>query len=230
MVRIYLFLFLALIACAPVSAVAQPVSYFDQEQDYASPYDAAYKALVRTAVFNPHQDDFPFYKLRNEYAQSSWYETDIEGVKERLYVLLRRIQRSRDPYQINDALREFEQITQDYLGDISVVEVALLATKEDARLGNYEFFVWVYDGLMGSIVGHGDGSDMRRAFKVISFDEEDFLLKYLEREKVATDIVTASGRYMYHRMIVRKPGRKKTEELYVDVTYPLAMLKAEKSR
>lgn len=191
--------------------------------------DRLYERLVAKAKNDPsYGDSFPFFDLRNHYARSGSFVSNSDGVMKELVRLTLIMENAADPTVLNKALREYKALIETHLGNIKVMHLALDQAIKNPRFGEARWIGWLYKGMVRSITLDRDGRSVRDAYRVISFDEESFLFEYLKLTKIKTKLVSAAdGAFMYHRHVVHPKGKKtdRTFDLYVDVTYPLNLIK-----
>lgn len=222
--RLVLLLFAVLFFLAPLPTKAE-YPHFEMR---ANPWaDNGYMRLIETAKYYPFARDFPFFEFRNDYARSAHYVPRADHIKEKLTRLVFLIQHETDLIKIDEYLGQYNALIEDQLGNITVLSFALDQAKQDKRFGDDAWLTWLYKGLIRSMTLHHDGESLKTAYRLISFDEEQTLLDYLKVESAGTKLVSANDAYLYHRHMVHRKGKsaKKTHALYIDMTYPLHMIK-----
>lgn len=185
--------------------------------------DNQYTHLINMAKYTPYNEKFPFFELRNMYARSAHYVPHAENVKEQMLRLIFKIENLKDPVQIDELLSRYHDLAESHWGNIAVLSFAIEQAKKDERYGDDAILSWLYKGLVKSLTLEPRGTSIKDAYRVITFDEEQFLFDYLDVQKIKTRLINASDAYLYHAHLVHKNNDSADDnfEIYVDATYPL---------
>ena len=100
---------------------------------------------------------------------------------------------------------------------------ALSLARQDKRFGKPEFFEWVREGLIRTVVISGSGISLAKAYDIITLQEETILFQRLgvkpERGEPVKEGVTY---YNMHDGVNLKNGRKYT--IFVNTSVPMRFL------
>ncbi len=208
---------------SPQSAIAQkyrvaPVitkSYAD------TPY---YNGMARNALKNKPAR-FDFMKFRVLYVRTRQYdpigETALKTINDLAYIVIH----DENPERVAGALFAYQAEVAKHLAHIDVVMLALSLAREDKRFGHPEFFEWMRDGLIKTVLISGDGYTLNGAYDIITLSEEVILFNRLNFQKNET-IPVKEGIVYYnmHDGEDMQSGRKRT--VFVNTSIPMKHLEA----
>ena len=194
--------------------------------DYRQTYMAEprYRAMVNDAHINrPH--DFDFMQFRGLYARTRDYDPIGKRTMKRLNALSYAALSAEDANIRDTALMNFQAVVDQHLGNVEVIMLALSLSRRDRRFGNKDFFEWMRDGLIRTIVYSGDGKSLRGAYDVVTAGEEAILFHHLGMKRLKT----TSNRehrlyYNMHDAQDLKTGRERT--VFVNTSIPMRYLDA----
>ena len=181
-----------------------------------------YNKMVRNALKNKPAR-FDFMKLRILYARTRQYdpigEAALKTINDFAYIVLH----DEDPERAAGALFAYQAEVAKHLAHIDVVLLALSLAREDKRFGRPEFFEWMRDGLIKTVVISGDGYTLNGAYDVITLSEEVILFNRINFQKNET-IPVREGiiHYNMHDGEDVQSGRKRT--VFVNTSIPMKHL------
>ena len=185
----------------------------------ARPY---FNAMVRDAMKNK-PTRFDFMKFRILYSQTPQYDPIGEETLAELNEFAYIVVNDADPERVKSALLAYRTVVSNHLAHIDVVLQALSLARQDKRFGKPEFFEWVREGLIRTVVISGSGISLAKAYDIITLQEETILFQRLgvkpERGEPVKEGVTY---YNMHDVVNLKNGRKYT--IFVNTSVPMRFL------
>ena len=180
----FFYIFLISIFCAfPFTTAAQ-----------SNLSDGPYTSQVRLAL-SEKPARFDFMQLRILYAQTSHYDPlgdeTLGAMNDYAYIVLN----DPDQEKVKTALFVYQALVSNHLAHVGVVMQALSLARQDKRFGKPEFFEWVRDGLVRTVVISGDGYTLRGAYDVITLPEEGLLFSRLGFERLQTQEAQEGATY-----------------------------------
>jgi hypothetical protein len=107
--------------------------------------------------------------------------------------------------------------------DLNAHFVSYVANRELGRTERATFHKFMFDGLMKSITGHGDGKTPETAFVVISTDEEYVLFNFLGLRPAGQSLVNQDG-HSYDRMAANDPKTNESLVYFFNIDKPFNWL------
>lgn len=215
--RRVLFIILAMIIFAPLSASAQGGSTNHTDRSYVA--NPKYQAMAREAVADK-PDDFDFGRFRSRYVSTSQYDAFGDNVIEQMLSQAYKMQNSDNERAAVVALLAYKKLVTDHLANVAVVVQALSLSRTDRRFGNPKFFLWVRDGLMQSVIKSGDGLSLTTAYDALTLGEESLLISSLNLKLIKTDL-RKSGLTYYNMHAVEDMANGENFTLFVNISRPL---------
>ena len=108
-------------------------------------------------------------------------------------------------------------------GDLDAHYFAKIAAKEFAQTEKYELHHWIEMGLLKALRSTGDGRSAATAMKVISVDEEYFVLRMVRQEPVKQSLGECSGN-LCDIMKTHDPQTDTDQTWYFDASIPMNRL------
>ncbi|MDX6385368.1 MAG: hypothetical protein QOK48_2941 [Blastocatellia bacterium] len=198
---------------------AMPGFGFDQEQPKsASPATAkpTYAALLERAKKSDATVDFK--ELRMAFTESPDY-SPYGGDRE----ARRNMFASLNAKEYEQALEPAGKILAKNYVDLNAHFVSYVANRELGRTERATFHKFMFDGLMKSITGHGDGKTPETAFVVISTDEEYVLFNFLGLRPAGQSLVNQDG-HSYDRMAANDPKTNESLVYFFNIDKPFNWL------
>lgn len=218
-------LFLILIFFLSLPVYAQEVS--DLVNVPNSTADVVYKAMARQALYDmPPQ--FNFTDFRSNYSLSSFYDPGGEAARERILNLAYAVQMEEDKAKQEEYLDEYGAFMATHLANIDVVTQAYGLSLGDKRFGDPQFFKWVREGIIDSIMGAGTGENLQYAYDAITPGEEAVVLAQLGVKVLATH-ERQLNRVYYHMHDIYDPATGREYTIFVDVSRPMIRMKKVKA-
>ncbi len=226
-----IFIITALIAVSTVmfvqNAVAQKLTetpIVKPARDYTStPY---YNKMARDAL-KSRPPRFDFMKFRSLYSRTRQYdpigEKALKTINDLAYIILH----DEDPERVKTALFAYQVEVSNHLAHIDIVMLALSLSREDKRFGKADFFEWMREGLIRTVVISGDGYTLSGAYDVITLSEEVILLNRLNFKPIGVQAAKeGTVYYNMHNVEDMQTGQKRT--VFVNTSIPMKYLEAVK--
>jgi hypothetical protein len=198
---------------------AMPGFGFDQEQPKsASPATAkpTYAALLERATQSDATVDFKELRMAfTETPDYSPYGGDREARRNMFAAL--------NAKEYEQALEPAGKILAKNYVDLNAHFVSYVANRELGRTERATFHKFMFDGLMKSITGHGDGKTPETAFVVISTDEEYVLFNFLGLRPAGQSLVNQDG-HSYDRMAANDPKTNESLVYFFNIDKPFNWL------
>lgn len=175
-----------------------------------------YLLLEKVKAFDRSSD---FKALRLSYTETSGYDpySDNTEARKAMFDAL-------DSKQYEKAIKHAQSILEGNYVDIEAHIVSSISYRGIRDSGKSDFHDFIVKGLVGSILGSGDGKGTESAYQVISIKEEYVILDVLGLEMKIQSLIVSNG-HSYDRLETITPETGKTEVLYFNVDIPLAWLK-----
>jgi Domain of unknown function (DUF4919) len=123
----------------------------------------------------------------------------------------------------DEALEQSAKILEKNYVDINGHFGALAANTRKGDAAKADFHKYVFEGLLDSVRGAGDGRSMEKAFVVISTDEEYALLNVLGLRPTSQALMNSGG-HSYDKLAAVDPETKQTYEFYFQIDIPYGWL------
>lgn len=198
---------------------AMPGFGFAQEQPKsASPATAkpTYAALLERAKKSDATVDFK--ELRMAFTETPDY-SPYGGDRE----ARRNMFASLNAKEYEQALEPAGKILAKNYVDLNAHFVSYVANRELGRTERATFHKFMFDGLMKSITGHGDGKTPATAFVVISTDEEYVLFNFLGIRPAGQSLINQDG-HSYDRMAANDPKTNESLVYFFNIDKPFNWL------
>ena len=166
--------------------------------------------------------------LREMYPQLEQYSPFSNEILDKLSLLAFNIQNSKNPDEVRSMVAEFQYIVKQHFANIEVIFLAASLTEQDWRLGDPTFMKTAKEALYQFVSEGSTGLTPEKAVKVVTFGEEDILLRRQASGKlIKSDLLEYGSNFInIHQMENNETG--KITKLYFDVTTPI--IYAEKKR
>ena len=211
-------------ATLPCSAHAQDVVIKPTDYQRSFVVNPFYNDMARDALKNK-PDRFDFMRFRSLYSRTRQYDPVGEKTLDRLNKFAYTALHHQYDFERESALNSYKELVSDHLANLAVVMQALSLAREDKRFGNPEFFEWVREGLVKTVVISGDGYTLRGAYDVITMQEEILLFNRLGFQQIDTQAVKEHLIY-YNMHDVKDISTGKTRTVFVNTSIPMRYLEA----
>ncbi len=190
-----------------------------QEQPKRSTEDApktSYATLLARAKKSDSTVDFK--ELRLAYTETPEYNPygGDRDTRQKMFALLQA-------KQFDQAVESAEKILATDFVEINAHFVAYVANRELGRADKATFHKFMFDGLIESIKGSGDGRSLETAFVVISTDEEYVLFNFLGLRPAEQSLMTRNG-HSFDRMTANNPKTNETVVYFFNIDKPFNWL------
>jgi hypothetical protein len=125
--------------------------------------------------------------------------------------------------EFDQAVASAEKILAKNFVEINAHFVAYVANREAGHAEKATFHKFMFDGLVQSITGSGDGKTAETAFVVISTDEEYTLFNVLGLRATAQALVTQNG-HSFDRMTANNPKTNEEVVYFFNIDKPFNWL------
>jgi hypothetical protein len=125
--------------------------------------------------------------------------------------------------EYEQALAPAEQILAKNFVELNAHFVAYVANRELVRTEKATFHKFMFDGLMKSITGSGDGKSAETAFVVISTDEEYVVLNFLGLRPAGQSLINQNG-HSYDRMAANDSRANEAVVYFFNIDKPFNWL------
>lgn len=198
---------------------ALPGFSFAQEQPKPAsqaPTKPSYATLLERAKKSDATVDFKELRLAyTETPEYSPYGSDREA--------RRNMFASLNAKEFEQALEPAGKILAKNFVDLNAHFVSYVANRELGRSEKATFHKFMFDGLMKSITGHGDGKTAETAFVVISTDEEYVLFNFLGLRPAGQSLINQNG-HSYDRMTANDPKTNESVVYFFNIDKPFNWL------
>lgn len=202
---------LVLVSAVAFSSTQDPPKKSAQE----SPPRSFALLLERAKKSDPTLD---FKELRLAYTETTDYSPyggDRETRKKMFAALSAK--------EFDSAVESAEKILAKNFVEINAHFVAYVAHRESGRAEKATFHKFMFDGLVKSITGTGDGKTAETAFVVITTDEEYTLFNILGLRPAGQSLITQNG-HSFDRMTVTNPKTNETVVYFFNIDKPFNWL------
>jgi hypothetical protein len=204
---------LTIVLCAAVALASGQEQPKKVSQD---PSKTSYAALLERAKKNDPTVDFKELRLAyTETPEYSPYGGDRDA-RQKMFASLRA-------KEYEPALEPAEKILAKNFVELNAHFVAYVANRELGRAEKATFHKFMFDGLMKSITGPGDGKTAETAFVVISTDEEYVVLNFLGLRPAGQSLINQNG-HSYDRMAANDPKTNETVVYFFNIDKPFNWL------
>lgn len=204
---------LTIVLCAVIALASGQEQPRKVSQD---PSRTSYAALLERAKKNDTTVDFKDLRLAyTETPEYSPYGGDRDA-RQKMFASLRA-------KEYEQALEPAEKILGKNFVELNAHFVAHVANRELGRADKAAFHKFMFDGLMKSITGPGDGKTAETAFVVISTDEEYVVLNFLGLRPAGQSLINQNG-HSYDRMAANDPKTNETVVYFFNIDKPFNWL------
>jgi hypothetical protein len=199
----------------PAATQPKPVASPEVAKKEASPKVAYEDLLARVRKSDPLVD---FKQLRLAYTETKSYSPYGGNIEARKAMFSAHKAR-----QFEKALEQADKILADNFVEINAHYVAHISHRELGHTDKATFHKYVFDGLIKSITGSGDGLSTETAFVVISTDEEYVLLNFLGLRPSKQALVNKEG-HAFDAMTAVDPKTNQSVTYYFNIDKPFFSL------
>jgi len=159
-----------------------------------------------------------FKELRMAYTETADY-SPYGGERE----TRKKMFASLNAREFDAAVESAEKILAKNYVEINAHFVAYVAHRESGRAEKATFHKFMFDGLMKSITGSGDGKTAETAYVVITTDEEYTLFNILGLRPAGQSLITQNG-HSFDRMTATNPKSNETVVYFFNIDKPFNWL------
>ena len=225
---------LLLLIPLPIPSLAHAQSFkrdtrFDNDHIQGRAYQAnpIFSALAHE-IYNGPAKRFSFTNFRRNYAQTRQYAPIAHDVVRALLDTAYLVQNPKETGDEEIALRAYTSLLMDHLANLRVVEQALSLSLQDSRFGNVAALKRVRAGLLDNLLRSGNGSSLRKAYDVITLEEEIALIRLLGlRTTDSHPRLEGIVHYTMHDVTAPETGEAFT--VFINTSFPMHFLSAQAS-
>lgn len=163
--------------------------------------------------------------VRVLYSRCPQYDPFGDDVLREMLVLSEKA-KSNDPLEAANTMKEYKNLVRLHLANLAVVQMAWEISREDSRFGDPDFFREVKKMITGSLTEKNQtGTELNRSIKITTFAEQDYIVSKQEGKLEKSEIIEANGVF-YNVCDFVAPDNKKRFTLFLDITTPMAVIKA----
>lgn len=189
-------------------------------QTYAA--NPQYRQMVRQLLtYIP--PDFNFGIFRRIYTQTEFYDPIGEQPVSDLLSYAYQVDTAKTPEEEQKASENYHAKLVMHLADAAFVRQAYVLAKNDPRFGDAKLLLQIYQGLLESIMGSGDGTALSRAYDAVILSEEVLILGQLGYRIKETEFHQV-GIKKYNMHFVQNPGPDDPITIFINVRIPLNAL------
>lgn len=184
-----------------------------------------YEGRVKDLIDHKGSVDNVVLTLRSLYPFTPYYDPIGQVTTEAMTRYAYISDTSKDPKEVNDALKAYRDLVFKHSANLGVVEYALTLSLVNARYGDEVLLRSLRDSLQKKARrGKRKGSTPDYAYKVISYDEETYILGVHNVTVQKSEIYHVGNKfYNVHDVIYNEDGRY--SQLYFNVTAPIYLYK-----
>ena len=159
-----------------------------------------------------------FKELRLSYADTSAYNPygNDRDTRVKMFAALKA-------KEFQQAVESAEKILANNFVELNAHFAAYVGNRELGHADKATFHKFMFDGLIKSITGSGDGHSPETAFIVISTDEEYVLFNYLGLRAAEQSLITKNG-HSFDRMTATNPKTNETMVYFFNIDKPFNWL------
>lgn len=159
-----------------------------------------------------------FKELRLSYADTSEYNPygNDRDTRLKMFAALKA-------KEFQQAVESAEKILANNFVELNAHFAAYVGNRELGHADKATFHKFMFDGLIKSITGSGDGHSPETAFIVISTDEEYVLFNYLGLRAAEQSLITQNG-HSFDRMTATNPKTNETMVYFFNIDKPFNWL------
>jgi len=159
-----------------------------------------------------------FKELRLSYADTSEYNPygNDRDTRLKMFAALKA-------KEFQQAVESAEKILANNFVELNAHFAAYVGNRELGHADKAAFHKCMFDGLIKSITGSGDGHSPETAFVVISTDEEYVLFNYLGLRAAEQSLITQNG-HSFDRMTATNPKTNETVVYFFNIDKPFNWL------
>lgn len=180
-----------------------------------------YNKLVTGVLAGKEDVAIKMYALRSYYPKTPHYDPFAKSLLDKMTLYAYMIDISDDIIEVNEAADKYRNLVNEHMANIDVIDYALMLSRLDVRFGDAVFLEEVRDAIRNTwdIDLKKDGSSPDRAFRVVTYGEETYLLEKLG-VKVESSEIYEVGRNFYnvHEVSSEEEGNY---QLFFNVTQPI---------
>lgn len=205
--------FMSLVLSAAVGLASTQNQPKKSSQDAPTP---KYAALLERVKKSDATVDFK--ELRMAYTETPDYSPygGDRDMRQKMFAAL-------NAKEFDQAVESAEKILAKDCVEINAHFVSYVAHRELGRAEKAAFHKFIFDGLVKSITGSGDGQTTETAFVVISTDEEYALFNVLGLRAADQALVSQNG-HSFDRMTANNPKTNETVVYFFNIDKPFNWL------
>lgn len=182
--------------------------------------DESYQQTLQEFKRSPADLKNNILRLRGIYSRTSRYAPFAKQVIDKLVGYAYIVDTSKDSLVSNTALDDYRTLLDHHLTNLDVLDLAITMARVNIQFGDEQYFQTIKDGIIAYITARGkDGQTPDRAYKVLTYGEETYLLALTEGTIKKSQVYDVNGRY-FNVHDIELPNGSPTQ-IYVDVTTPI---------
>lgn len=183
-------------------------------------HERVYREVINSMYENDNMIEGSSSEARYYYAKSYDYTPFSKEIIDRMTVHAFRADTSEDIAEINDALFKYREILKTHLVNYDVLDYALSLAKLDTKYGSASFLTKVKKAIQRDLQrGNDDGLSPNRSHKVITFGEENYLLRRHGGIVQDSEIYQVGATFFNVHNLIGKDGRERM--IYFNISEPL---------
>lgn len=197
-------------------------------RDQSERTDPRYQEMIVEALDMP--SGYSWTRLRRLYTRSSYFTPFAEEIQLELIAIANQMKEAQTPEEQKEIADQFRFKSLQHLGNADMMSLSYSLTRKDPRLGDSGLYQWALWGLMNVVRRSGDGDKVSEAYNVITAGEETLLFKMLGVNHLGLEDTYSPGFYVFNVHKVQDPATKETYQVFVNITYPMAFLRAQEMK
>ena len=224
--------FLALGLCLSILAGAFPAHAAEQayggdvlrqsrEMAVVNKVAMFYEKQIKEIYASGKPSPYDFITLRQYYPQLEQYSPFSDEILDKVSLLAFKVQNSENPDEVRATVAEFQGLVKQHFANIEVIFLAASLTDQDMRLGDPTFMKTAKEAIYKAVSESSTGLSQEQAIRVVTFGEEDILLRrHASGKLIKSDLLEyGSNFFNIHQFQNKETG--KITKFYFDVTTPI---------
>lgn len=226
-ISLFLFSFMAM----PLTSFAQsePVprtdpDFFRKRANADMAY--TYQKIVNEVILRKKLTKVQMMSLRALYPGTKDYDAFSDKIIEKLIKVSFDAQQATDQDQKQKLYNEFKTIALAHIANLEVMMLAKSISNDDVGFGNSGFYEQAEKFIYETIVDGRDGKTYQTAYRVLTFGEEEVLLKRIHKKGKlysSKSYEEENGYYNIHDY--RNRSKELTQRIVVDLSIPISKVR-----
>lgn len=208
-------------ASAEISDIKKDISQreLDSWKRQIPRYTQQYDKILSGLYKNSQQIEQKLRLLRSYYVGTQQYSPFSRPILDKIAKYAMVLDTETDNVVINDALMSYRTLLDKHLMNLDVASFALTMSRIDVRFGDEIFYKKIRDALIKSFNGKNLGLKPERAYNIVSYGEETYILEQLSSKIEHSKIYGINRKYYNVHDIITKEGKQL--QIFMDITQPI---------